>query len=74
MLQQVWNGDGDNYVSYESACRCWRKADILLLTWNADINNSVGSTILAHSKNIISTDICNEFYNLMEKVKLKQHP
>ena len=50
MLLQVWNGDDGNYVSDESARRCRRKADILSVTWNSDINNNFGSVTLAHTK------------------------
>ena len=57
IIQQVWNGDDDKYVSYESSCSCWRKSDILPVTWNAEINNNVGSATLAHSKKVISDDL-----------------
>ena len=52
MLQQVWNGDYDNYVSYESACNCWRKSDIFYVTGDAGMNKNIGSATLAHSKKL----------------------
>ena len=60
MLQKVLKGDYGKYVSDESVYRCWRKADILHVTWNSDIHNNVVSETLAHSKFFISHDICNE--------------
>ena len=36
MLQKFWNGNNGKYVSDEMACCCWRKADILPVTWNAE--------------------------------------
>ena len=38
MLQKVLNGDDVKYVSDESDCHLWRKADILPVTWNADMH------------------------------------
>ena len=52
MLQQVCNEDYLKYVSDWSDFHCWRKADILSVTWNADINNNVGSATLAHRKKL----------------------
>ena len=43
ILHPVYNGDDGKYVSNDSACSFWRKADILPVTSNADINNNVGS-------------------------------
>ena len=74
MIHQVWNGDYGKYVSDESACCCWRKADILSVTWNYVIINNVGSEKLEHSKKCISDDICNDLCNLMAQVKVKTHP
>ena len=71
MLQKVCNVDDGKYVSDYSAFNYWRKADILPVTWNYDINNNVGSTILAHSKKVISDDICNDLCNLMVDVAVK---
>ena len=39
MLQKVWGVIDGKYVSTKSNQCCWRKADILPATWNADINN-----------------------------------
>ena len=48
-----WYGDDGKYVSNESVCRCFRKADILSVTWNYDINNNVDSATLVHSKKLL---------------------
>ena len=74
MLQQVWNGYDGKYVSHESACRCWRKADILHVTCNADINKNVGSATSAHRIKVISDNIYNELCNLMVQVNVEVHP
>ena len=52
MLQKFWNGYDGKYVSDESPCRFYRKADILPVTFNADINNNVGSAALEHCKKL----------------------
>ena len=74
MIQKVWNGYYGKYVSDESACRFWRKADILPVTCNSVIIKNFGSEKLEHSKKCISDDICNDLCNLMAQVKVKPHP
>lgn len=69
MLKTVW--DGEKYVSTESISRCWRKADILPVTWNADINNEVGSASMPERDKVVSDEILNEMCNLMTSVQLK---
>ena len=65
IFQQFWKGDDGKYVSDDISCRCCRKADILPVTWNSDINKKFGSTTLAHGKNVISDYLCNELCNLI---------
>ena len=60
MLQQVLNGDDGKYVLDDSDFRCRRKVYILPVTWNSDINNNDVNATLAHSKKVISDDVCNE--------------
>ena len=74
MLQQVLNGDDGKYVLDDSDFRCRRKVYILPVTWNSDINNNDVNATLAHSKKVISDDVCNELWNLMVQVKVKSHP
>ena len=50
IIQKVWNEYDGNYVSDDSDCCCWRKADILPVKCNAGINNNVGRATLAHNK------------------------
>ena len=67
MLKTVW--DGDKYVSQESISRCWRKADILPVTWNADINNEVGSASMPEKDKVVSKELLDEMCSLMGKVE-----
>jgi len=72
MIKHIWNGDvGGKYVSTESIRRCWRKADILPITWNMDIENEVGHASTPQCKKVVSEDTCNELCNLMESIVLK---
>ena len=69
MLKTIW--DGEKYTSTESISRCWRKANILPATWNADINNAVGSSSIPNRDKIVSDDVLSEMCNLMSSIKLK---
>eukprot|EP00957_Ditylum_brightwellii_P113174 8630692-Ditylum_brightwellii.AAC.1 len=71
MLKEFWEGKDGQYVSDESVCRCWRKADILLPTWNADINNNVESASLPEKAKTLSKADTLELCQLMADVKLK---
>ena len=71
MMKQIWNGDNGKHVSTESVRRCWRKADILPITWNMDINNEVGHASTPEWKKVVSNDTCNELCNLMNNIKLR---
>ena len=73
MLNKCWIGYDGKYVSDEISCCSWRKADILPLTWNTDINKNVGSATLAHIKKVISDDLFNALCNLMKHMKVKSH-
>ena len=45
ILNDLWSTD-KKYAEENVILRCWRKAGILLASWNADINNAVGSASL----------------------------
>ena len=53
ILQPLWDGD-NKYAYSDSSARCWQKADILPASWNADINNNVGSKSLSNNNKRIS--------------------
>ena len=69
MLKTIW--DGEKYVSQESISRCWRKADILLVTWNADINNTVGSATTPQKNKVVNKDILDETCSLLGKIRVR---
>ena len=70
MLKRVW--DGDKYVSNESISRCWRKADIFPLTWNADINNDVGSgASMSVTDKTMDDTLLSNMCDLMAQVSVK---
>ena len=70
ILLQIW--DGDNKYSHSDAIlRCWRKADILPPSWNADINNDVGSCSMPLSKKQIAQEDSDEICDLFSNIKLR---
>ena len=69
MLTRIWMSKEEKYVSNTSVQkRCWRKADILPATWNASINNNVGSTKVSKVDDV---DICSELCSLMKYIKVE---
>ena len=72
MLKEIWDGDTGKYISSDGIMRCWRKADILPITWNADINNEVGSGSLHGEKfKLVSKEASDELCFLMSNIQLQ---
>ena len=71
LLKAVWKGECDGkYVSEEGIKRCWKKASILPISWEANINADVGRNIAKYKKTV-SNELCLEIYDLMSKMKVK---
>jgi hypothetical protein len=66
---QVW-GDDTKYATPEAIKRCWRKADILPATWNADINNDVGFATMPDKHKTISKEDCAVICDILSKLKI----
>lgn len=49
ILLAIWEGDS-KYARNDSILCCWQKVDILPVTWNANINNAVGSCTIPMKK------------------------
>eukprot|EP00957_Ditylum_brightwellii_P049843 3778849-Ditylum_brightwellii.AAC.1 len=71
MLKKFWEGKDGKYVTDESVCRCWRKSNVLPTSWNADINNNVGSASLPEKAVTLSKADTLELCQLVADVKLK---
>jgi hypothetical protein len=67
MITTIWMSVDEKYVSDTSVQRCWRKADILPATWNACIENNVGSRKVSK----VDVDTCSELCSLMKKIKIE---
>ena len=67
MLKSVW----DNSVTKECIQRCWRKADILPISWNADINNEAGSATVPLWDKTISKEACEDLCYLLENIRFR---
>ena len=63
--------DDDRYVSEDIIWKCWRKADILSETWDADTNNYVESAFLPERVKQVCAEVCDELCALMKEVKFK---
>jgi hypothetical protein len=51
--------------------RCWRKADILPISWESDINNEFGSRSLANRDNTICKEQCQELCGLFKHLMVR---
>ena len=70
ILDSIWRKDS-TYAKKDGIRRCWRKADILPSSWNADINNDVGSASLPECDKKLSEEDCSVLCNLMKSIQLK---
>lgn len=69
LLLQVWT-DESKYATQESIRRCWRKADILPISWNTDIDRDVGSKSSPAKVRCISKEACMEICGLLTKLQV----
>jgi hypothetical protein len=49
ILDTIWSQDS-KYVRADTIARYWRKADILPVSWQMDINNDVGQTLIPETE------------------------
>ena len=56
VLKPIWEGDDGKYSRADGIKRCWRKAVILLVCWECDINNDVGGSYIPISKKALNKD------------------
>jgi hypothetical protein len=70
ILYNLWEGDG-KYATIAGVKRCWRKARILPIAWENDINNDVGSGSLPMRDKSLSIDDCQALCGLMRSLQVK---
>ena len=71
ILRKVWENASGMYVTKECIQRCWRKADILPISWNADINNEAGSATVPIRDKKISKEACEDLCSLFKNIRLR---
>lgn len=70
LLLQVWTNE-EKYATEDAVKRCWRRADILPVSWNAEINNDVGSkTMPDKSKTISKEEYAEELCDILSKLRV----
>jgi hypothetical protein len=68
ILNKIWNNNG-KYATTDGIMCCWRKANILPISWEADINNEVGSSCLLENEDkTISNEECQELCGLLKNL------
>jgi hypothetical protein len=72
ILTETWNGDG-KHAKDEGLMRCWRKANMFPPSWDADVNNEVGSNSMSNKDKKISEEDCDELCGLLQKLIVKAH-
>ena len=70
ILNSIWKGD-NKYARKDSIQRCWRKAAILPLSWDVEINSNLGSNSLSTRDKKISNEQCVELCSLFEAIRTR---
>lgn len=72
ILNGIWSVDG-KYAKKDSIRRCWRKAGILLVSWNCEINNDVSqlSNSMQAKDKQISSDDCKQLSELFKRIEIQ---
>jgi len=66
----IWNKD-DTYAMEDSIRRCWRKAGLLSITEEADLENDIGRASVRQKDKVISHADCMELCNLFTQLQCK---
>jgi hypothetical protein len=70
ILFLLWEGDG-KYATTTGIKRCWRKASILPVSWDNDINNDVGSESVSIRDKTLSAADSQALCGLMRSLQVK---
>jgi hypothetical protein len=57
ILKSIWEDDEGKYARVDGIKRCWRKANILPVSWECDINNDVGRSHVPISMKTLNKDV-----------------
>ena len=71
IMKPIWEADEGKYSRVDGIKRCWRKADILTVYWECDINNDVGRSSVPIRMNNLNEDDCDNICNLLETLSVK---
>jgi len=70
ILNDTWivdaSGDNSRYASKKAVRQCWRKSDILPISWKTAIDQELGSSSVAARDKVLSDGDCTELCNLMQ--------
>jgi hypothetical protein len=69
ILGGIWSQDG-KYASNDGILHSWRKSGILPVTWNQDINASLGCISVPMKVKALSIEDCNELCNMMTRLQV----
>ena len=71
ILKYIWEDDEGKYARVDEIKRCWRKANILPVSWECDINNDVGRSRVPISMKTLNKDDCDNICDLLEQLSVK---
>ena len=69
----MWGDDEGKYDRVDGIKRCWRKADILPISWEFYINNYGGSSYVPIIMNTLNKYYCDNICNLLETLSVKSN-
>ena len=70
ILDDIWKSD-QKYAREDGIRRCWRKADILPISWNTDIDKELGSNSLPMFKKTLDKSVSDELCAMMKSLQIK---
>ena len=70
IIRDLWSKD-EKYAKEDGIRRCWRKAGILPIAMETEINKDLGSASVPMGIKTMNADDCNELYSLMGQLNVK---
>ena len=70
-MRLTWEDNAGKYTIVYDIKGCWRKGNILPVSWECDVNNNVGRSRVPTSTTTLKKDDCDNIYDLFEQLAVK---
>ena len=71
IMKPIWEDNEGKYTRVDGIKRCWRKSNILPVSWEFDTSNYAGLSSVPIIMKTLNKDYCENIFNLLETLSVK---